>query len=184
MWYNYCIDIVYIWRSIVQNIKSKKRVKDYGEVFTPKFIVDEMIALIPDEVWSDPTKTVLEPACGTGNFVIEIIKKKISCGSTPLQAIETTFAVDICEDNIKETRQKVLTEIYDKINNKEFRQAIYIIHNNIFIVTDTLKVLKILEKMPLYKNKKQKKRVGNWKKTHNFNFFKLDKKQSRQRFLF
>ena len=65
-------------------IKSKNRVRDNGEVFTPSWLVEDMLNLVSDEDWADPKKIFLEPACGNGNFLVAIYKKKIEFGSTPL----------------------------------------------------------------------------------------------------
>ncbi len=51
-------------------IKSKKRVSDYGEVFTPDFIVDDMLDLVKHETENLESR-FLEPACGDGNFLIK-----------------------------------------------------------------------------------------------------------------
>jgi len=91
-------------------IKSKDRVRDHGEVFTPGHIVDEMIALIPDSIWSDPERTTLEPTCGNGNFIIAIIKKKMSCGQTLMQALNNTYGIDIMPDNVLEIYERIFKE--------------------------------------------------------------------------
>ena len=88
--------------------KSKTRVKQLGEVFTPSELVNEMLDRLPPELWADPTKTYIDPACGTGNFLVEVVRRKIACGSTPLQALETTYGIDIMEDNVLECRQRLL----------------------------------------------------------------------------
>jgi hypothetical protein len=89
-------------------IKSKARVKELGEVFTPPELVNEMLDRLPPELWTDPTKTYIDPACGTGNFLVEVVRRKIEAGSTPLQALETTYGIDIMEDNVQECRQRLL----------------------------------------------------------------------------
>lgn len=58
-------------------IKSKQRVKDFAEVFTPKHIVKNMCDLVPEEMWVSVDTTFLEPACGTGNFLAEILARKL-----------------------------------------------------------------------------------------------------------
>lgn len=57
-------------------IKSKERVKDFAEVFTAQREVNAMCDLIPDEMYSDLTRTFLEPACGEGVFILEILRRK------------------------------------------------------------------------------------------------------------
>tara|TARA_R110000824_G_scaffold338851_1_gene525372 strand:+ start:47 stop:562 length:516 start_codon:yes stop_codon:yes gene_type:complete len=89
-------------------IKSRDRVRDNGEVFTPSWLVEDMLNLVSDEDWADPKKIFLEPACGNGNFLVAIYKKKIAFGSTPLQALQTIYGIDIMPDNIKECRQRLL----------------------------------------------------------------------------
>ena len=53
-------------------IKSKKRKVDHGEVFTPPWLIDEMICLVKDEA-EQISSRFLEPACGTGNFLKEVL---------------------------------------------------------------------------------------------------------------
>jgi len=88
--------------------KSRARVKALGEVFTPPELVNEMLDRLPPELWTDPDKTFLDPACGTGNFLVEVVRRKMAGGSTPLQALSTTYGVDIMEDNVQECRQRLL----------------------------------------------------------------------------
>ena len=84
-------------------IKSKKRVKDHGEVFTAEREVKAMCDLIPD--WSG---NVLEPACGNGNFLVEIARRKLQIGMTPEEAASTIFGIDILPDNVQEARERLL----------------------------------------------------------------------------
>ncbi|NCU41374.1 MAG: SAM-dependent DNA methyltransferase, partial [Candidatus Moranbacteria bacterium] len=55
-------------------IQSKKRVRDHGEVFTPDFIVNDMLDLVKDETKNIDSR-FLEPACGDGNFLIEVLRR-------------------------------------------------------------------------------------------------------------
>lgn len=120
-------------------IKSKDRVSNHGEVFTPKHIVDEMLDQIPNSIWSDKEYICLEPTCGNGNFIVEIIRKKLENGLSIFQAINTTFGMDIMEDNIFECRQRVLEicKEYETNDTALFRLACVIV-NNIFRVDDSL----------------------------------------------
>lgn len=90
-------------------IKSKKRVKDFGEVFTPKHIVQDMCSLIPHEMYS-VEKTFLEPACGNGNFLVEILERKLkNCHNDKdvRIAASSIYGIDIQEDNVIEARQRL-----------------------------------------------------------------------------
>ena len=59
-----------------KHIKSKKRVIDHGEVFTPEWLVNDMLALVKQETERIDSR-FLEPACGTGNFLVKILKRKL-----------------------------------------------------------------------------------------------------------
>lgn len=59
-----------------KQIKSKKRVSEHGEVFTSEREVSAMLDLVQEEL-KQLKSTVLEPACGTGNFLVEILKRKM-----------------------------------------------------------------------------------------------------------
>ena len=84
-------------------LRAKKRVKDHGEVFTAEREVKAMCDLIPD--WSG---NVLEPACGNGNFLVEIARRKLQIGMTPEEVASTIFGIDILPDNVQEARGRLL----------------------------------------------------------------------------
>ena len=90
--------------------KRKTRVKKTAEVFTPDFLVKEMVDKLPKEVWKKD-KTFCDPACGDGNFLIEILSRKIKKGHNPLEALKTIFGADIMSDNIAECRHRLLKEV-------------------------------------------------------------------------
>jgi type I restriction-modification system DNA methylase subunit len=114
-------------------IKSKKRVKDLGEVFTPKHLVDDMLNALPAEVW-ESDKTFFEPACGNGNFLVEIAARKLAAGHSPLHVLSTIYAVDIMEDNVLEARTRVL-EVLGMTGDE---MAQYLVEKQI-VVGDSLK---------------------------------------------
>ena len=121
-------------------IKSKKRVKKFGEVFTPEFIVKQMCDLCEPTI-SQVDKKVFEPTCGNGNFLVEVLNRKLN--SVPdfyakikkqknarskkaqaeiyefclILAISNVYAVDIQEDNIEESRERLKEVIYKHIKN-------------------------------------------------------------------
>ena len=74
-------------------IKSRARVKELGEVFTPPHIVSKMLDLIPQDKLQDPLSTWLEPACETGNFLIEILKRKLSYGTGATHALKCRSSI-------------------------------------------------------------------------------------------
>ncbi len=86
--------------------KTQERIDNLGEVFTPEELVKKMIATLPSEKWA-PNVTFIDPACGIGYFLVEVIKEKIKYGLSPEQAISTTYGVDIMEDNVLECRRRI-----------------------------------------------------------------------------
>lgn len=106
-------------------IKSRKRVTEYGEVFTNEREVNAMLDLVKEEVDSI-TCTFLEPACGNGNFLVEILQRKLTTveklyGNDSLlfrnhmiEAVCSIYGVDIQEDNVKEGRLRLISVCKDK----------------------------------------------------------------------
>ena len=91
-------------------IKSRKRVRDFAEVFTPEWLVSDMVDLV-DETARRLGSRVLEPSCGTGNFLAEILRRKMEeCRSDDdvLQAVSDLWGIDIQLDNVQETRARLL----------------------------------------------------------------------------
>jgi hypothetical protein len=87
--------------------KSKDRIKRNGEVFTPKWLVKDMLDKLPEDSW-EPDKTFLEPAAGDGNFVEAIIQTKVSKGHDPYKALSTVYAVELMEDNVMKTKWRAI----------------------------------------------------------------------------
>lgn len=99
-----------------QLVKSKKRVRDHGEVFTPDWLVRDMCDLIPDDVWNNLDATFLEPSCGSGNFVVEILRRKLKlckCQNDYIRAVKSIYAVELLSDNVAECIQRCRTMILE-----------------------------------------------------------------------
>ena len=103
-----------------EGFKTKERVQKFGEVFTPENIVKDMIDIIPLEETDlkELHKTWLEPACGTGNFLVEILYRKLALAEklgTSKENLERNlfislariYGIDIQEDNVKESRLRL-----------------------------------------------------------------------------
>ena len=88
--------------------RTAARVKATGEVFTPTPLVEKMLNSLPQEMFTDPTKTVLEPSCGDGQFLGEVLIRKIENGSTFEQALSTIYGVDLMQDNVDLCRERLL----------------------------------------------------------------------------
>jgi hypothetical protein len=88
--------------------RDNLRVKSTGEVFTPTPLVQEMLDQLPVTVFTDPTKTFLDPSCGDGQFLGEVLIRKIENGSTFEQALSTVYGVDLMIDNVDLCRERLL----------------------------------------------------------------------------
>lgn len=101
-----------------RQIKSKGRVTSFGEVYTARKQVVDMVGLVADDIQQIET-TVLEPACGNGNFLVEILSRKLhevrSKGSDSeqlvLTALASVYGVDIQNDNVVECRERLYQQV-------------------------------------------------------------------------
>lgn len=99
-------------------IISKQRVKDFGEVFTPSNIVKQMCDLVQEQCYEDDT-SFFEPSCGTGNFLAEVLSRKLHniaengedddvAQARFYTALGSIYGVDIQEDNVEVCRGRLL----------------------------------------------------------------------------
>lgn len=107
-----------------RQVKSKQRVFDHGEVFTAEREVNAMLDLVKPETERIDSR-FLEPACGEGAFLIEILRRKLEVvksryGKSPYDyeryavlAVTSIYGVDILQDNVEICRQR-LYELWDK----------------------------------------------------------------------
>ena len=84
------------------------RVKSTGEVFTPTHTVQRILNNLPQDLSEDPTKTFLDNSCGDGQFLGEVLIRKMENGSTFEQALATVDGVDLMQDNVDLCRERVL----------------------------------------------------------------------------
>lgn len=88
--------------------RDRVRVKATGEVFTPTPLVQEVLDQLPPELFTDPTKTFLDPACGDGQFLGEALIRKVENGIDFETALSTIYGVDLMEDNVDLCRERLL----------------------------------------------------------------------------
>lgn len=133
-----------------KQIKSKERVTEHGEVFTSEREVNAMLDLVKQETERIESR-FLEPACGNGNFLAEILNRKLAVVKKQYSknhleyekysvlAVSSIYGVDILEDNAQECRDR-LFEIWDSAyssvckneTNDKCREAVkYILKHNI-----------------------------------------------------
>jgi hypothetical protein len=96
-------------RSYMSGIqRDKLRVKETAEVFTPTLLVQEMLDKLPQELFEDCTKTFLDPSCGDGQFLSEVVIRKMERSHCTLeQALSTTYGVELMEDNVKLCKERL-----------------------------------------------------------------------------
>lgn len=99
-------------------VKSKQRVADHGEVFTPAWMVEDMLNLVKDESERIDSR-VLEPACGSGNFLVPVLVRKLATvqrrhGRSEFEkrhyalfALMCTYGIELLADNAEECRDNL-----------------------------------------------------------------------------
>jgi hypothetical protein len=100
-------------------IKSKQRVADHGEVFTPEWMVDAMLDLVKDETERIDSR-FLEPACGSGNFLVKVLQRKLAAVELKygkldfekrhysLLGLMCIYGIELLPDNIAECATNLL----------------------------------------------------------------------------
>jgi len=130
----------------MDDIKSKQRVIDHGEVFTPAWMVDKMLTLTKEETERIDSR-FLEPACGSGNFIVEIAKRKMTAvekqfGKSEFErqhyallGLMCIYGIELLEDNISECRANVLGVFAEYLNLEEsddlYNAASYVLSQNL-----------------------------------------------------
>lgn len=127
-------------------IKSKQRVADHGEVFTPAWMVEAMLDLVKGETERIDSR-FLEPACGSGNFLIQILQRKLAAVELKystsdferqhfaLLGLMCIYGIELLPDNIAECRANLL-EIFANYLNLDpsddlNRAAFYVLSQNL-----------------------------------------------------
>jgi hypothetical protein len=144
-----------------KQVVSKKRVSDHGEVYTANREVNAMLDLVKQETERIDSR-FLEPACGTGNFLAEVLQRKLRVVKTRYRksqleyernsviAVSSIYGIDILEDNVIECRKRlfdIFDQHYRNLFEKECLNAVkYILEHNI-IWGDALS-LKTVEENP------------------------------------
>ena len=133
-----------------KHVVSKKRVADHGEVLTGKREVNAMLDLVKQETERIDSR-FLEPACGTGNFLTEILirklrvvelrykKSQMEYERNAVLAVSSIYGIDILQDNVAKCRERLFglfdesyTHLYKMAAKNECRNSVqYILEKNI-----------------------------------------------------
>jgi hypothetical protein len=138
----------------VGQIKSKERVADHGEVFTPAWMVEAMLDLVKGETERIDSR-FLEPACGDGNFLVQVLRRKLAAvelkyGKSDFErrhyallAIMCIYGIELLDDNIADCRANLLAILAEYLNSDEsddlYRAAFYVLSQNL-VHGDALKM--------------------------------------------
>ncbi len=108
-------------------VKSKQRVADHGEVFTPAWLVAAMLDLVKEEAGRIDSR-FLEPACGSGNFLVQVLQRKLAAvelkyGKSDFErrhfallALMCIYGIELLADNIAECRANLLEIFAEYLN--------------------------------------------------------------------
>lgn len=127
-------------------VKSKQRVADHGEVFTPAWMVDAMLDLVKGETERIDSR-FLEPACGDGNFLVQILRRKLVAvelkyGKSDFErrhyallALMCLYGIELLTDNIAECRANLLAIFAEYLNlapsDDLYRAAFHVLSQNL-----------------------------------------------------
>ena len=134
--------------------KSKQRIADHGEVFTPSWMVEAMLDLVKGETERIDSR-FLEPACGSGNFLVQILRRKLAAvelkyGKSDFErrhyallALMCIYGIELLPDNIAECRANLLEIFAEYLSvdtaSELYRAASFVLSQNI-IYGDALKM--------------------------------------------
>lgn len=105
-------------------VKSKQRVADHGEVFTPAWLVEDMLDLVKGESERIDSR-FLEPACGSGNFLVPVLRRKLATVHErfamsdfekrhhAILAMMCVYGIELLPDNVAECRVNLLDTLFD-----------------------------------------------------------------------
>lgn len=127
-------------------VKSRQRVVDHGEVFTPAWLVEDMLDLVKGESERIDSR-FLEPACGSGNFLVPVLRRKLATVHVrfaasdfekrhhALLALMCIYGVELLQDNAEECRRNLLDTLFDflgiGVGDEWFGAAHVVVHANI-----------------------------------------------------
>ncbi len=150
-----------------KHVVSKERVTNHGEVYTQKREVNAMLDLVKQETERIDSR-FLEPACGTGNFLVEVLERKLQIVEDRYKksqleferyavlAVSSLYGIDILQDNVEECRKRLFgifewkySGIFKKTAKNDCRNSVkYILEQNI-VWGDAL-TLKTVEDKPMF----------------------------------
>lgn len=135
-------------------VKSRQRVSDHGEVFTPRWLVDDMLDLVKSETERIDSR-FLEPACGSGNFLVPVLERKLAAVQArhgrsdfekrhyALLALMCIYGIELLADNADECRNNLagtFTRYLGRGAGAEWRAAAVTVLDTNIVQGDALKL--------------------------------------------
>jgi hypothetical protein len=130
----------------VSLVRSKQRIADHGEVFTPAWMVEAMLDLVKDESERIDSR-FLEPACGSGNFLVQVLRRKLAAverrfGKSDFErrhfallTLMCIYGIELLPDNIAECRTNMLEVLAEYLGLEEsddlYRAAFHVLSVNL-----------------------------------------------------
>lgn len=130
----------------VDLVKSKQRLADHGEAFTPPWMVEAMLDLVKDETERIDSR-FLEPACGSGNFLVRVLERKLAAVELKfgksnfekrhyaLLGLMSIYGIELLDDNVAECRDNLLQVFAEYLNIDEaddsYQAAAYVLSQNL-----------------------------------------------------
>lgn len=130
----------------VDLVRSTQRVADHGEVFTPAWLVEAMLDLVREETERIDSR-FLEPACGSGNFLVQVLRRKLASVEVrfgrsdfekrhyALLGLMCIYGIELLDDNIAECRDNLLEIFVSHLNLDESddlnRAAAHVLSQNL-----------------------------------------------------
>ncbi len=127
-------------------VKSKQRVADHGEVFTPDWAVEAMLDLVREETDRIDSR-FLEPACGSGNFLVQVLRRKLAAvelkfGKSDFEkrhyallGLMCIYGIELLDDNIVECRENLMETFAEYLRLDEsddlYEAAAYVLSQNL-----------------------------------------------------
>ena len=127
-------------------MRSKQRVSDHGEVFTPLWLVEAMLNLVEGETDRIDSR-FLEPACGSGNFLVHVLRRKLAAVQVKygkseferrhyaLLGLMCIYGIELLTDNINECRENLLEIFAEYLGLDQeddlYRAASYVLSQNL-----------------------------------------------------
>jgi hypothetical protein len=140
--------------------RSKQRVADHGEVFTPAWLVEDMLNLVKEESERIDAR-FLEPACGSGNFLVKVLQRKLAAvetkyGNSPFErehfavlALMCVYGIELLPDNIAECRDNLLAVLAEYLgitkSDLPYRAGHFVLSQNL-VHGDALKMRTVDDK--------------------------------------